>query len=155
MVWQPPTGMLRVFLDSAPIIYFVESPPTYSALVDPLFAQIDDGLLQGVTSPVALAECLVIPIRAGRPDVQRDFMELIAYGTGIHFVTTNAAIAQQAAWFRAVYNLSLTDALQVATAVEAGCDTFLTNDRGLQRVQELRVMVLSQMEEQARPTTEE
>lgn len=54
-------------------------------------------------------------------------------------------IANQAARLRASYNLRLPDALQVATAVYAGCDAFLTNDRQLQRVQELQVIVLEEI----------
>lgn len=61
------------------------------------------------------------------------------------FILTNSAIAEQAAWFRAHHNLSLADGLQVATAVHAGCDAFLTNDKQLQRIKEIRVIVLSDL----------
>jgi predicted nucleic acid-binding protein len=40
----------------------------------------------------------------------------------------------------------LTDALQIAVALEAGCEAFLTNDRTLKRVTELRVLVLDELE---------
>ncbi len=38
------------------------------------------------------------------------------------------------------------DALQVATALAAGCAALLTNDARLQRVTELRVLVLDEIE---------
>ncbi|MBD2354935.1 hypothetical protein H6G41_09915 [Tolypothrix sp. FACHB-123] len=44
------------------------------------------------------------------------------------------------------YGLKLLDALQVATALVAGCDAFLTNDVALQRVTELRILVLAALE---------
>jgi predicted nucleic acid-binding protein len=42
--------------------------------------------------------------------------------------------------------LTLTDALQVAAALNAGCGTFLTNDVTLKRVTELRVLLLDELE---------
>lgn len=42
--------------------------------------------------------------------------------------------------------MQLPDALQVAVALERGCEAFLTNDRRLARVTELRVLVLDELE---------
>ncbi|MCC5664290.1 hypothetical protein LC653_10260 [Nostoc sp. CHAB 5784] len=44
------------------------------------------------------------------------------------------------------YNLQLPDALQVAAAIIAGCEAFLTNDAALKRVTELRVLVVCELE---------
>ncbi len=57
-----------------------------------------------------------------------------------------ADIAEQAADLRARYGLRTPDALQVATALAAGCAALLTNDARLQRVTELRVLVLDEIE---------
>jgi predicted nucleic acid-binding protein len=45
-----------------------------------------------------------------------------------------------------IYNLTLPDALQVAAALQAQCDGFLTNDSALGRVTELRVLLLNDLE---------
>jgi predicted nucleic acid-binding protein len=42
--------------------------------------------------------------------------------------------------------MRLPDALQIAVALEEGCGAFLTNDRRLGRVSELRVLVLDDLE---------
>jgi predicted nucleic acid-binding protein len=55
-------------------------------------------------------------------------------------------VVEQAAELRARLNLSLTDALQAASAIAAGCDAFLTNDHPLARVTGLRVLVLDDLE---------
>ena len=52
----------------------------------------------------------------------------------------------RAAELRVRHNLTLPDALQIAIALNTGCDAFLTNDNALQRVTELRVLVVDQME---------
>lgn len=54
--------------------------------------------------------------------------------------------ASSAASLRARYQLKTPDALDVATAIEMGCDAFLTNDAGIKRVTELHVLILNEIE---------
>jgi len=42
--------------------------------------------------------------------------------------------------------LHLPDAFQIAVAIREGCEAFLTNDRRLTRVTDLRVLVLDDLE---------
>jgi len=55
-------GVRQLFLDTAPVVYYVEKNPQYLDRVRAVFTQIDNGTLTAVTSPVTLAECLVGPI---------------------------------------------------------------------------------------------
>ena len=55
-------------------------------------------------------------------------------------------IADKAAQLRAQYNLRTPDALHIASAIESGCQALLTNDLGIKRVTELRVLVLDELE---------
>jgi predicted nucleic acid-binding protein len=136
----------RLFIDTAPVIYFVERNARYAALVQLVFDRVDDRALSAVTSPVTLAECLVHPYRRGLVQLQNDFVDLIVNGENTVFVPLDAAIARQAAQLRARYNLALDDAFQIATALSAECEAFLTNDATLQRVTDLRVIVLDELE---------
>jgi len=136
----------RLFLDTAPVIYYVERNPAYLLVVDEVFDRIDAGTLPAVTSPVTLCECLVVPFRTHQVAVQQDFLDLVVAGQGISFVLTDATIARNAAELRARYRLSLPDSLQVATALAVGCDAFLTNDSALKRVTELTILVLDELE---------
>lgn len=139
-------GIRQLFLDTASVIYFVERNPTYTDRVDDIFNRIDAGTLQAVTSPITLAECLVVPIRQRLTQAQQDFSDLIVSGANVTFLTPDDAIARRAADLRARYNLGIADAFQVAAALAGGCDAFLTNDRMLQRVQELTILVLDDLE---------
>lgn len=132
----------RVCLDTAPIIYYVERHPIYFTYVAPFFMALDDGKLTGVTSSITLAECLVHPIRLGLSQLQRDYEELITHGAGIDFFWIGENMARQAAELRTRYQISLVDAIQVAVALEAVCDVFLTNDLRLKRVQEIQVVCI-------------
>lgn len=139
-------GARRLFLDTAPVIYYVEKNPDYLDRVQPAFAQIDAGTLIAVISPVTLAECLVVPIRLGLESLQQDFVDLLQRGDNTIFVNIDGDTARRAAELRVRYNLSLADVFQVAVALDAGCDTFLTNDISLKRVTELTVIVLDELD---------
>lgn len=56
---------------------------------------------------------------------------------------TDLKISLKAAQLQASYNLKLPDAVQIATAIITGCDSFLTNDKKLSRVSELQILVVS------------
>jgi predicted nucleic acid-binding protein len=139
-------GVSRLFLDTAPVIYYVERNPAYLARVDDLFDRIDAATLHAVTSPITLAECLVVPIRQGLTQAQQDFTDVLVSGANVTFQPLEDATARQAADLRVRYNLGLLDAFQVAAALAGGCDAFLTNDIALRRVQELPTLVRDDLE---------
>ncbi|MGQ9684362.1 MAG: type II toxin-antitoxin system VapC family toxin [Anaerolineae bacterium] len=133
-----------MFLDTAPLVYFVEANEHYLDTVRAIFRRIDEGSLSAVTSPITLAECLVMPYRKNRLDVAQRFLEHIVNARNTTCVSASPEIACKAAEIRARYNLSLDDAFQIATALASACDGFLTNDRDLKRVVELDVIVLDE-----------
>ncbi|MDQ1326876.1 MAG: hypothetical protein QG641_156 [Candidatus Poribacteria bacterium] len=138
-------NITHIFLDTSPLIYYVEENPSYFLIVKTIFDYIDNGSLIAVTSPVTLAECLVGVYRSGLFQYKEDFLELIVYGSNVIFMPIDSEQAQQAGELRAKYNLTLTDAFQIATALSAGCEVFLTNDITLKRVTELNVLILDEI----------
>jgi predicted nucleic acid-binding protein len=138
-------GVSRLFLDTAPVVYYIEQNPTYWALVGVIFDRIEAGAMMAVTSPITLAECLIHPYRLGLDTLQDAFVSVITEAEGTLFQPIDAAVAQRAAMLRATYNLTLTDALQIAAALAANSDAFLTNDLTLKRVTDLRIVVLADL----------
>lgn len=138
-------GVRRLFLDTAPVIYHVEGNAAYQPLTDVIFKEISVGTFEAVTSSVTLAECLVHPYRHGAMDLVEKFRNVIMTGSHTRYVGVDA-VAESSAKLRARYNLSLTDAFQVAAALAAGCDAFLSNDITLKRVTELRVLILDELQ---------
>jgi predicted nucleic acid-binding protein len=135
----------KIFLDTAPVIYYIEATPAYADIVQAAFALIDAGQTQALVSPVTLAKCLTLPIRQNQSTVVQLFTDLLTNTEGISMVEINAAIGQKSAELRVQYKLKLPDALQIATAIHYGCDTFLTNDIDLKRVKELRIIALEDL----------
>ncbi|MDX2228813.1 MAG: type II toxin-antitoxin system VapC family toxin [Leptolyngbyaceae cyanobacterium bins.349] len=136
----------QVFIDTAPIVYYVERHPQYFPLVEAIFQRLTAGSFQAITSPITLAECLVLPIRNGLPKLQADFISVITSGINTSFIPVDALASQKAAELRVKYGFKLPDALQLGTAIAAGSDAFLTNDEQLKQVTELQVLVLKELE---------
>lgn len=131
--------------DTAPIIYFVEATPQYDALVTAIFERVENGDISGATSVISLCEVLVHPIRNRNVTLQKRYREILQNSPNFYTESINAEIAAVAARLRATYNLRTPDALQIAAALENGCDAFLCNDKGLKRVTELEVLILDDL----------
>lgn len=137
-------GVSRLFLDTAPVIYFIERNPHFVNLVEPIFEKLEVDIT-AVVSPITLAECLIHPLRLGLADLEQAFVDVLQQEEVI-FVNINSPIAQEAARIRVLYNLQLPDALQLAIAISTNCEAFLTNDEAFKRVEELRVLVVNELE---------
>jgi predicted nucleic acid-binding protein len=137
-------GVNRLFLDTAPVVYFVEQNSEFIARVEPIFARLDLDII-GVISAVTLAECLVFPIKRGFIDLEQAFEEVVN-SDRVEFIVADREIAKLTAIIRAKYNFQLPDSIQIATAIESNCDAFLTNDIALRKVTEIRTIVVSELE---------
>ena len=60
-------------------------------------------------------------------------------------VPIDSVVAERAAELRAQFTLRTPDALQIASALSANCEAFLTNDRQLRRVNALRILMLDDL----------
>jgi len=79
-------------------------------------------------SVIAEAELLVLPMRQGNREAL-DRLESLLTHSSITIVSLDRELAANAASFRARLNVSLMDAIIVATAVASGCDALIGNDR--------------------------
>lgn len=119
-------GVKRIFIDTAPVIYFVEENPDFVDVVQVVINKLIAGEIEAVIYPVTLAECMVQPIQRKDIKLQEDFVDFLLAGEPIFMVDTDTEIGYQAAYLRAKYNLKIPDALQVATAIRSGCEALLT-----------------------------
>ena len=138
-------GVARIGLDSAPIIYYVEKQPRYFPLCLAVFERIARGDLHGYGSIITLTETLTHPLQSGNQLGIDAYKTLLLNSENLSLLRVDAAIAEAAADLRARHNLRTPDALQIATALAAGCEAFLTNDHQLRRVTDIRVIVLDEL----------
>lgn len=131
--------------DTSPFIYFVEQNPLHVNLMREIFKRITNGDLQSCSSVITLTEVLVQPLRRNNQTLADEYRDLLFNGANFHLFSLTAEIAERAAELRAKYNLRTPDALQIATALENGCDAFLCNDNGLKQVTVLKILVLDEL----------
>jgi predicted nucleic acid-binding protein len=134
-----------IFLDSAPLIYFIEDVTPYTAALTLLFAAHDRNELTLVASALTYLEVLVVPIRMSRWDLVDKYTREITEVSGIQIVEVNRAIAYKAAEVRAKYRIKTPDAIQIATALETKANYFLTNDFRLKQINEITIITPEQL----------
>lgn len=136
----------RLGIETAPYIYYVENHPVYADKMDVIFQTVELNGIEIHTSAITLTEVLVKPIQAHDHPLIASYREMLMATDYIHLNTVTVELAEHAAHLRARYNLRTPDALHIASAVLAGCSALLTNDLGLKRVQELRMLFLDELE---------
>ena len=110
------TDFKRVFIDTAPIIYFLENSPLYMESMEKFLLRCVKEHIQIVTSTLTIEEYLVLPYSDGKMEYVDNFKRFIEY-MNIEVVDIDAAIAEQGAKVRGQYkNFKAMDALQIAVA---------------------------------------
>ena len=139
-------AVTRLGFDTAPLIYFVERHPNYIDAVREVFRQVDTGTFEGFTGMISYAEVLVVPKRSNDKSLEKAYFDILFGSQNFSTVPIDAGIADRAADLRSRYKVKLPDALQIAVALETGCEAFLTNDEALRSITDLRVIVLKDIE---------
>jgi predicted nucleic acid-binding protein len=136
-------GINSIFLDTAPIIYYIEAHPQFGPLAKEVVTTFQTGNLTAYSSVITLTEVLPKPIENGDEKLARKFAEFLKHGKNLLMIEISERIAESAGKYRANYPFLRTmDAIQVAAALDIGTEAFLTNDMKLKQIKELKVMVL-------------
>lgn len=135
-------GRGPVAIDTVAFIYLIEAHPTYLPMVEPVFAAIAKGALEGVTSALTLLETLVVPLRNGDRPLAERYEAILSGSLGLRCVDIDRDVVRDAALVRAATGIRTADALQVATALRAGASSFVTNDRKIPSMPGLAVLLL-------------
>lgn len=131
-----------VFLDTAPLIYFIEKSSRYLDTVKPVIALIDSQQAKGMTSTITLLEVLVLPLREGNKKLAEKHKTILLSSSDLETCEITNAISERAATIRAKYGFRTPDSIQLATAIVRKADYFLTNDTALKQTKEIKVIVL-------------
>lgn len=136
------TDFKRVFIDTAPIIYFLENSSLYMESMEKFFTRCVKENIQIVTSTLTVEEYLVLPYSNEKMEYVDNFKRFIKY-MNVEVMDIDSTIAEEGAKIRGRYkNFKAMDALQIATAVVKKCDMFFTNDKQLQQEKELPCMTM-------------
>jgi predicted nucleic acid-binding protein len=132
-----------VFIDTAPIIYYIEAHPQFGPLAKEVVTAFQSDNLNAFSSVITLTEVLPKPIEAGDEKLARKFADFLKYGKNLSLIEISAGIAERAGILRGQYvDLRTVDAIQLSAAIDVGADAFLTNDKKLKQVKEIKVLIL-------------
>jgi len=132
-------------LDTMVFIYHFEENRVYSPLTFSIFESLEKGNFNGITSILTLLEILVKPKRENNLILTERYKILFETFPNLQVKTLDENIADIASSLRANYNINTPDAIQVATSLETQADIFITNDKTLKKISEIKVLLLSEM----------
>ena len=124
-----------VLLDTSVLIYYLEGVEPYYLLAEEIFNDILDENIRGSLSVISIAEFVTKPLADGNvTDVER-FKQFLS-SLSIQVLAVTYEIAERAGKLRSQYpSIQTADALIVATALESGCNIFITNDKNLKKLE--------------------
>lgn len=134
---------MRVFLDTAPLIYLTEGHSEQSeAVATQLSRWIENETVLG-TSTLTLMELLVVPKREDNTHLVLKYKALLKDVLSLPLIALDEGVAEAAAAYRAGYGFKPPDAVQLASAVVHGYDVFYTNDRQLTHCPDIDVVLVT------------
>ncbi len=119
----------RLLVDSAPIIYYLEDHPEFSARYENIFVGAEAGDYELAITTVSLIEVLTGPLRQGNKTLAETYREALTSPPSWRVVDLTPAIAFRAAQIRGMTRLRAPDAIQLASALEISCMGLVTQDR--------------------------
>ena len=137
------TEFKKVFIDTAPIIYYLQSSELYYDNMKAFWKEYNE--CDYVTSSITITEYLTYPYRQEDMKLVNSFYAFMN-DMDIQIKSIDERIADKAAQIRAEYKFFKTmDALQLATACIMDCDLFLTNDKQLRQFEEIKCITVDEL----------
>ncbi len=128
----------RIFFDTAPLIYFLDKSPLYFDKVKNFLFKSANNNSQFYTSVITDMEYIVNPYKTNNQQKIDNYYGFQNY-LDIKKIDINTEIASFAGLLRSKYNfLKALDALQISASHFYDCDYFVTNDKALLQVSEIK-----------------
>jgi predicted nucleic acid-binding protein len=103
----------RLYIETAPLIYYVEENPTYVDKMDAIIATVMGGSIEAVSSVLTLTEILIHPLKQDNTQLEQEYRTILLHSRAYRLLPITAQVAISAAGLRARYNLRTPDALLV------------------------------------------
>ena len=134
---------MKLFLDACSIIYLIESHQQQGQNTRLLITQALQNKTQLVVSRLSFLECRVLPLKENN-DVLLERYNQFFCEPGLQIIELTADVINRATDLRANYSTSLRtpDAIQIACALIANADQFLTGDKKLSVIQEIDIVIV-------------
>lgn len=131
----------RLYIDSNIWVYFIESNPVFVETMRQILQAVEAAGARLVTNEITIAECLYKPAKEANHAALAAYDRLFASGE-IEITPLDGALARRAALQGGALGLKLIDAMHYLSALESGCDVFVTGDSQFRSGPQMRVMVV-------------
>lgn len=123
-------------------IYHFEVNKSYGEIVKQLFLELQKNKLTAVTSAITFAEILSLEKLQKDRILFEQTKTRLRQTPNLEIIPVDETISEIAAILKYKYSIALPDAIQIATGIASGQEAFITNDRGLQKIKEIKVVIL-------------
>ena len=126
-----------VAIDTNIFIYHYSGNPSWVQLTEQVFNSLADDKIKAVTSSLTLAELLSFKTS----DLKlKELFESFIITPNLTILPLDTTTALEAARIRRQYGFRLPDSVQLATALTAKAQAFITNDKNLRSFREIPVI---------------
>lgn len=119
----------QVYIDTNLFIYFLENNPKYFDVARDIFTAVEAGQFIAYTGDATVTEVLVKPYQEDDLLLVAKFKAFFALDDFIAVKPHTTDAFNLCAEIRGKYGVKFVDALHYATALQAGCKFFITNDK--------------------------
>jgi len=120
----------RIYWDTMLFIYWLEDHPQFAKRVDTIHSRMQERNDQLLTAAFTIGEVLAGTYRQGKSSSAKQTKEALLSVVS-EVVEFTADTAERYAQIRGSLGVAAPDAIQLASAAQAGTDLFLTNDKRL------------------------
>jgi predicted nucleic acid-binding protein len=131
-----------VYVDTNIFIYFLEPSSMSHAAAAHVFEHLSQCRATIVTSELTLAECLFKPSRDGDAPLIAVIERAFGPGSEVALIPLNGSIVLEAARTGGRRGLKLLDAIHLVSAINHGCELFVTADVRFRSLSGLPVLIV-------------
>lgn len=134
---------MKLFMDACSIIYFIESQQTQGHSTRAYVRQALQDHTQVIVSRLSFLECRVLPLKENNTELLAAYHRFFQL-PNVQIIELSAEVVNIATDLRVQYAASLRtpDALQLACALSAQAEQFLTGDKKLQVIREIAIKII-------------
>lgn len=136
------TASSKIYIDTNIFIYFIERVDPFYDRARGLFTSISTIGATLYTSEITIAECLHKPYRIGDSQLVEIYEYLFEKSGDVTLLALNGIVAKRAVTLGAPLGLRLVDAIHYISALEAGCDFFVSTDVKFKSTEAMTIMTL-------------
>lgn len=134
-----------VAIDTSVLIYLLEEHPEHARKSRRLFERFEHGSMRGIFSIVGMIELLTGVKKKNRQDLAQDYKILLSRLPNFDIYSIDEDIVDIASDLRVTYGVRTPDAIHIATAIAKDATMFITNDRALKKIKEIKVVSLGDL----------